>query len=105
MDDILEIPSADVSNLQERGQGGEPCDSDSSAGEEEGGLDWSKLPYVFLSFLKLVLFETRAWLAGPGLLPLVRSFQSGETKSMNPPQDRIFKNTTSNGPAVQCSMP
>ena len=47
MDDILENPSADASKLQERGQGEEPDDGNSSADEEEGGLDWSKLPWVF----------------------------------------------------------
>jgi hypothetical protein len=47
MDDVLEIPSADVSNSQEREQGEEPDDGNSSADEEEGGLDWSKLPCVF----------------------------------------------------------
>lgn len=44
MDDVLEIPSADVSKLQGREQGEEPGDGNSSADEEEGGLDWSKLP-------------------------------------------------------------
>lgn len=44
MDDILETPGADVSKLQERGQDEEPDDRNSSADEEEGGLDWSKLP-------------------------------------------------------------
>lgn len=47
MDDILELPNADVSKLQERGQSEGPEDGDSSADEEEGGLDWTKLPYVF----------------------------------------------------------
>lgn len=46
MDDVLEIPRADVSNLQEREQGEEPDDGNSSTDEEEGGLDWSKLPWV-----------------------------------------------------------
>ena len=44
MDDILELPDADVSRLQDRGQS-EGADGDnSSADEEEGGLDWTKLP-------------------------------------------------------------
>ena len=47
MDDILELPNADVSRLQERGQSEGAGDGDSSADEEEGGLDWTKLPYVF----------------------------------------------------------
>lgn len=47
MDDILELPSADVSKLQDRGQSEGPEDGDSSADEDEGGLDWTKLPYVF----------------------------------------------------------
>jgi len=44
MDDILELPDADVSRLQERGQSEGADDADSSADEEEGGLDWTKLP-------------------------------------------------------------
>ena len=44
MDDALELPDADVSKLQEQGQGEGTDDGDSSADEEEGGLDWTKLP-------------------------------------------------------------
>ena len=44
MDDALELPDADVSKLQEQGQGKGTDDGDSSADEEEGGLDWTKLP-------------------------------------------------------------
>lgn len=44
MDDILELPNTDVSQLQERGQEERRDDDDSSADEEEGGLDWTKLP-------------------------------------------------------------
>ncbi|KAF9777543.1 tRNA-splicing endonuclease subunit sen54 N-term-domain-containing protein [Thelephora terrestris] len=44
MDDILELPNADVSKLQEPGQGEGFDDGNSSADEEEGGLDWTKLP-------------------------------------------------------------
>lgn len=47
MDDLLEVPSADVSKLQERGQTEETDDSNTSENEEDGGLDWSKLPSVF----------------------------------------------------------
>ena len=35
MDDIFELPNADISG---------PDDGNSSADEEEGGLDWTKLP-------------------------------------------------------------
>ena len=48
MDDILELPDADVSRLQEGGQSERADDGDSSADEEEGGLDWTKLPWVFV---------------------------------------------------------
>ena len=105
MDDILEIPSADVSKSQEREQDGEPDDGNSSADEEEGGLDWSKLPWVFQLYLRLALFESHARFAGSGRPPLGRSFRSGGKKSTNPPRGRIFKDTTSNARAVQCSMP
>lgn len=50
MDDTLELPTADVSELQERGQDEGADDGGSSADEEEGGLDWTKLPYVFQLF-------------------------------------------------------
>jgi hypothetical protein len=40
MDDALELPDADASKLQ--GEGTD--DGNSSADEEEGGLDWTKLP-------------------------------------------------------------
>lgn len=42
MDDIFERPNADVSKLQERGQGEGPDDDGSSADDDEGGLDWTK---------------------------------------------------------------
>jgi hypothetical protein len=43
MDDVLELPDTDVSKLQ--GEGTD--DGNSSVDEEEGGLDWTKLPWVF----------------------------------------------------------
>ena len=44
MDDVLELPNTDISKLREREQGEGPDDGNSSADEEEGGLDWTKLP-------------------------------------------------------------
>lgn len=44
MDDILGLPNADVSKLQEPGQGEGLDDGSTSGDEEEGGLDWTKLP-------------------------------------------------------------
>lgn len=44
MDDVLGLPNADVSKLQGQGQSEGHDDGNSSADEEEGGLDWTKLP-------------------------------------------------------------
>ena len=57
MDDSLELPNADVSRLQERGQSEGADDGGSSADEEEGGLDWTKLPWGFQLFFHPVPFE------------------------------------------------
>jgi len=102
MDDVLELPDADVSRLQDRGQSEEADDGDSSGDEEEGGLDWTKLPCVFHPFIRPMPSKL---CAGSGLPSLDRSSPSVETKSMSPRQGRTFRNTTSEGLALRCSTP
>jgi hypothetical protein len=105
MDDILELPNADVSKLQERGQSEGPEDGDSSADEEEGGLDWTKLPCVFQPYSHRMPFNYGARLVGLGPPPLVRSFQGVEKKSMSLRRGRAFKNITSKALELRCSAP
>lgn len=96
MDDIFELPSADVP---------EPDDGNSSADEEEGGLDWTKLPWVFLLFSHPMPFESRARLIGSGPPSPARSFQNVEKKSISLFLGRAFKNTTSKELVLRCSIP
>ena len=96
MDDIFELPNADAAS---------PDDGNSSADEEDGGLDWTKLPWVFQLFFHPMPFESRARLIGSGLPSLARSFQNVEKKSISLCQGQIFKNTTSKGLVLRCSMP
>jgi len=96
MDDIFELPSADVP---------EPDDGNSSADEEEGGLDWTKLPWVFLLFSHPMPFETRARLIGSDPPSPAQLFQNVEKKSISLFQGRAFKNTTSKGLVLRCSIP
>ena len=105
MDDIIELPSADVSKLQERGQNEGNDEGNSSADEEEGVLDWTKLSWVFLLFFISCRLKSRSRLLGSDPLPLGRLSQSGETKSMSPLRARTFKNTTLKGAVVRCSVP
>jgi len=105
MDDIFELPNADVSKLQERGQSEGPDDGNSSADEEEGGLDWTKLPYVFPLFFHPMLYESRARPAGLALPSPGRLFRNVGTKSMSPHQGPDSRNITSRGLVLRCSMP
>jgi len=96
MDDIFELPSADVP---------EPDDGNSSADEEEGGLDWTKLPWGFQLFSHPMPFESHARLIGSGLPSLAQSFRNVEKKSISLFQGRAFKNTTSKGLVLRCLIP
>lgn len=104
MDEILELPDADVSKLQEQEQG-EGTDDNSSADEDEGGLDWTKLPWVSQLFLHSVPSELCVRLIGLGLPPPGQSSQSAGTKNTSPHQDQIFRNITSEGLVLRCSTP
>lgn len=105
MDDIFELPNANVSKLQVQGQGDEPDDGHSSVDEDEGGLDWTKLPSVFQLISSLIQSEPHGWVLGSDPPSLGRSSRSGGTKSMSPHQGRIFKNIILKGPVVRCSTP
>lgn len=50
MDDDLELPSV---NSQPTKDSEGPEDEDLSSGDEDGGLDWTKLPYVTIASCEL----------------------------------------------------
>jgi len=83
MDDSLEQPNADISKTL-ISETGEPLTKDddegqSSGDEEDGGLDWTKLPQV-LHFLHI---SAHAHLPQVDPLRLAPSFQNEARKNMN----------------------